>query len=51
MMKPMNNPQIEDKPKELSVSEQRTIAEGNAKPAPDDFREKLFSILGEIDED
>lgn len=46
LMKPLNNPQIEDKPKELSVSEQRMIAEGNAKPVPDDFREKIYSILG-----
>ena len=51
LMKPLNNPQIEDKPKELSVSEQRMIAEGNAKPVPDDFRERLFLVLGEIDED
>lgn len=51
LMKPMNNPQIEDKPKGLSVSEQRMISEENARPAPDDFREKLFSVLGEMDED
>lgn len=51
LMKPLNNPQIEDKPKELSVSEQRMISEENARPAPDDFREKLFSVLGEMDED
>lgn len=46
LMQPLNNPKIEDKPKELSVSEQRMIAEENARPAPDDFREKLFSALG-----
>lgn len=51
LMRSMNNPKIEDKPKELSVSEQRMIAEENARPEPDDFREKLFSALGEIDED
>ena len=34
-----------------SIEEQRTIAEENARPAPDDFREKLFSVLGEMDED
>lgn len=46
LMRPLNNHQIEDKTKELSVSEQRMIAEENARPAPDDFREKLYSILG-----
>lgn len=46
LMQPLNNPKIEDKPKELSVSAQRMIAERNAKPAPDDFREKIYSILG-----
>ena len=51
LMKPLNNHQIEGKPKELIVSEQRMIAEGNAKPVPDDFRERLFLVLGEIDED
>lgn len=49
LMKPLNNPQIEEKPKELSVPEQRMFAEENARPAPDDFREKLFSVLGEMD--
>ena len=49
LMRPLNNPQIEDKPKELSIEEQRVIAEENARPAPDDFRKKLFSILGEMD--
>ena len=51
LMRPLNNPQIEDKPKGLSISEQRMISEENARPAPDDFREKLFSVLGEMDED
>lgn len=46
LMRPLNNPQIEDKPKELSIEEQRMIAEENAKPAPNDFRDKLHSILG-----
>lgn len=46
LMKPLNNPQIEDKPKELSVPEQRMFAEENARPAPGDFREKIYSILG-----
>lgn len=49
MMRPLNNPQIEDKPKELSIEEQRVIAEENARPAPDDFRKKLFYALGGMD--
>lgn len=50
LMRPLNNPQIEDKPKELSIEEQRMIAEGNARPAPDDFRCKLYSVLGNTEE-
>lgn len=49
LMRPLNNPQIEDKPKELSIEEQRVIAEENARPAPDDFRKKLFYALGGMD--
>ena len=45
LMRPLNNPQIEDKTKELSVSEQRMIAEENARPAPNNLRSKLCSIL------
>ena len=51
LMRPLNNHQIEDKPKELSVAEQRMFAEENARPAPGDFRERLFLVLGERDED
>lgn len=49
LMRPLNNPQIEDKPKELSIEEQRVIAEENVRPAPDDFRKKLFYALGGMD--
>ena len=45
LMKPMNNPQIEDKPKELSVSEQRMIAERNSRPAPDNFKERCIDEI------
>ena len=45
LMKPMNNPQIEGKPKELSVSEQRIIAERNSRPAPDNFKERYMEEL------
>ena len=45
LMKPMNNPQIEGKPKELSVSEQRMIAERNSRPAPDNFKERYMEEL------
>lgn len=47
LMKPMNNHQIKDKPKELSVSAQRMIAERNAKPAPDNMHERVSKILYE----
>ena len=47
LMKPMNNPQIKDKPKELSVSAQRMIAERNAKPAPDNMYERVNKIFYE----
>ena len=43
----MNNPQIKDKPKELSVSAQRMIAERNAKPAPDNMYERVNKIFYE----
>lgn len=49
LMRPLDNPKIEEKPEELSIEERRMIAEENARPAPDDFRKKLFSILGEMD--
>ena len=45
LMKPMNNPRIEDKPKELSVSEQRMIAERNSRPAPDNFKERCIDEI------
>ena len=47
LMKPMNNPQIKDKPKELSVSAQRMIEERNAKPAPDNMYERVNKIFYE----
>ena len=47
LMKPMSNPQIKDKPKELSVSAQRMIAERNAKPAPDNMYERVNKIFYE----
>ena len=45
LMRPLNNPQVEYKPKELSIEEQRMIAEENARPAPNNLRSKLCSIL------
>ena len=47
LMRPLNNPQIEDKTKELSVSEQRMIAEENARPAPDNMYERVNKIFYE----
>ena len=49
LMRPLNNPKIEDKPKELRIEEQRMNAEENSSPAPDDFREKLYSLLENIE--
>ena len=45
LMRPLNNPQIEDKTKELSVSEQRMIAEENARPAPKGMIETVSKRL------
>lgn len=45
LMRPLNNPQIEDKPTELSIEDQRLNAESNAAPAPDDFRSRVSSML------
>ena len=45
LMHHLNNPQIEDKPKELSIKEQRMIAEENARPAPDNFKERYMEEL------
>lgn len=47
LMRPLNNPQIEDKTKELSVSEQRMISEENARPAPDNMYERVNKIFYE----
>lgn len=38
LMKPSNNVQIEDKPRAVSVAEQRIIAEQNASPASEGFK-------------
>ena len=45
LMRPLNNPKIEDKPKELRIEEQRMNAEENSSPAPNNLRSKLCSIL------
>ena len=39
LMRPLNNLQIEDKPRELSVEEQRMISEAHSSPAPEGFSE------------
>lgn len=46
LMRPLNNPQIEDKPKELSIEDQRLKAEEQAVPAPEDFKSRVSSMLG-----
>ena len=45
LMRPLNNPQIEDKPNELSIEDQRLNAEEQATPAPEDFRSRVSSML------
>ena len=47
LMRPLNNPQIEDKPKELSVEEQRMISEAHSSPAPEGFSEIVMRRLYE----
>lgn len=51
LMKPLSNPEIEDKPRELTIAEQRMISEKESCPVPDNFREKIFSVLGEIEQE
>lgn len=45
LMRPLNNIQIEDKPNELSIEDQRLKAEKQATPAPEDFRSRVSSML------
>ena len=45
LMRPLNNPQIEDKPKELSIEDQRLKAEEQAAPAPENFKSRVSSML------
>ena len=45
-MRPLNNHQIEDKPNELSIEDQRLNAEEQAAPAPEDFKSRVSSMLG-----
>ena len=45
LMRPLNNSRIEDNPNELSIEEQRIIAEENAKPAPADFMKNVMEVL------
>lgn len=45
LMRPLNNHQIEDKPNELSIEDQRLKAEKQATPAPEDFRSRVSSML------
>lgn len=46
LMRPLNNHQIEDKTKELSIEDQRLNAEEQAAPAPEDFKSRVSSMLG-----
>lgn len=45
LMRPLNNPQIEEKQTELSIENQRLNAEKNATPAPEDFKSRVSSML------
>ena len=46
LMRPLNTPQIEDKPTELSIEDQRLNEEKQAAPAPEDFKSRVSSMLG-----
>ena len=41
LMRPINNPKIENKPKTLSIQEQREIAGNNASYPPDDLMDRV----------
>ena len=41
LMRPINNPKIENKPKTLSIQAQREIAENNASYPPDDLMDRV----------
>lgn len=45
LMRPLNNIQIENKPTELSIEDQRLKAEEQAAPAPEDFKSRVSSML------
>lgn len=46
LMRPLNNPQIENRQTELSIEDQRIKAEEQAAPAPEDFKSRVSSMLG-----
>lgn len=45
LMRPLNNIQIENKPTELSIEDQRLNAEEQAASAPEDFKSRVSSML------
>ena len=45
LMRPLNNPQIDDKPTGLSIEDQQLNAEKKAAPAPSDFRDQVEAAL------
>lgn len=45
LMRPLSNPQIEEKPNELSIEDQRLKEEEQAAPAPEDFKSRVSSML------
>ena len=45
LMRPLNNPQIENKQTELSIEDQRLNAEKQSAPAPEDFKSRVSSML------
>ena len=46
LMRPLNNPQIEDKTKWLSIEEERAINEQNSVPAPENMMETMRNKFG-----
>ena len=45
LMRPLNNPQIDDKPTGLSIEDQRLNEEKQSVPAPSDFRAQVEAAL------
>ena len=45
LMRPLNNTQIKDKPKELSIEEKKIVTKESAEPAPENFMKKIMEAM------